>query len=192
MEHRKNLILDAAKIRFDRYGFKKTTVDEICGDCKMSKKTFYQFYKGKEDILVSLFIREALTAREKVMSQIRNIRDPKVQISKILTLGRDYFSEGQFMVKVLKDDEGLFAPFMQKKYYDFVENGILNILSDILKDGMRKGEFRKLDAQIGSYIIFKLFQGFTYAATNQIRNQGEKDKTMGELIDFIFNGIGRR
>ncbi len=32
MDDKREVILDAAKTRFDRYGFKKTTVDEICGD----------------------------------------------------------------------------------------------------------------------------------------------------------------
>ena len=189
---KKNLILDAAKSRFDRYGFKKTTIDEICGSAKISKKTVYDFFKGKEDILVSLFIREAFSARKAVLSKIDNVIDPKEKIDKLLRVARGYFGEGQFMVKILKDDKGLYAPFLHQKYYELVENGILNIISDILKQGIRKGEFRKLDPKIGSYIIFKLFQAFTYAATSQVKNQVEKDKVMDELLDFIFKGIGRQ
>ncbi len=41
MDDIKNNILDKAKDRLDRFGFKKTTMDEISRDCKISKKTIY-------------------------------------------------------------------------------------------------------------------------------------------------------
>jgi len=69
------------------------------------------------------------------------------------------------MVKVLEDGDGLYAPFLKKKYRILVEEGILNVFADILQEGIEKGKFRRLDTKITSYIIFKLFQAFTYAKT---------------------------
>jgi AcrR family transcriptional regulator len=173
----KDYILDISKKRFDRFGFKKTTVDEISRDAGISKKTLYENFKNKEDLFVSLFI----------------IEDPLVKIGKFMLFARDYFEEQPFMVRVLEDGDGLYAPFLKKKYRILVEEGILNVFADILQEGIEKGEFRRLDTKITSYIIFKLFQAFTYAKTMPWQNeQTDEEAELNIMINFISMAITRR
>ncbi len=189
----KDHILDISKQRFDRFGFKKTTVDEISRDGGISKKTLYENFKSKEDIFVSLFIKEALTARKAILSKLENIEDSLEKIRQFMLVSRDYFREEPFMVKVLQDDNGLYAPFLKNKYRIFVEEGILGIFSDILEQGIEKGEFRRLNTHIVSYIIFKLFQAFTYAKTMPSQNGLTNDEAdLDELISFISEAVIRR
>jgi len=61
MKHR---LFEIAKERFDRFGFKKTTMDEIAMDARVSKKTIYENFKSKEDLFAALFMKEALAARK--------------------------------------------------------------------------------------------------------------------------------
>jgi len=193
MEDNKNYILDVAKQRFDKFGFKKTTVDEISKDARISKRTLYEHFKNKEDLFVSLFIREALTARKEILKRLKNIGDPLEKIKKFMVFSRDYFKEQPFMVKVLEDEDGLYAPFLKKKYRVFVEDGILNIFEDILREGIEKSEFRRMDTRITSYIIFKLFQSFTYAKTMPWQNeQTDEGAELDAMNNFISKAIIRR
>lgn len=59
-------IIDAAKERFRHYGYPKTTIAEVAGDCAMSSGNIYRFFKGKIDIAVEIARREALTAIETI------------------------------------------------------------------------------------------------------------------------------
>jgi AcrR family transcriptional regulator len=189
----KDYILDISKQKFDRFGFKKTTVDEISKDAGISKRTLYENFKNKEDLFVSLFIREALTARKVILRRLRNIEDPLEKIGKFMLFARDYFEEQSFMVKVLEDGDGLYAPFLKKKYRILVEEGILNVFADILKEGIEKGKFCPLDTKVTSYIIFKLFQAFTYAKTMPWQNdQADKDAELAVMIDFISKAVTRQ
>lgn len=43
-------ILDAARVRFVRYGFGKTTMAEIAADCGMSAANLYRYFASKGDI----------------------------------------------------------------------------------------------------------------------------------------------
>lgn len=43
-------ILDAARERFTRYGFGKTTMAEIARDCGMSAANLYRYFENKHDI----------------------------------------------------------------------------------------------------------------------------------------------
>ncbi|MBW8781824.1 MAG: TetR/AcrR family transcriptional regulator [Verrucomicrobia bacterium] len=43
-------ILDAARRRFQRFGYLKTSMQEIAGDCDMSAANLYRYYEGKLQI----------------------------------------------------------------------------------------------------------------------------------------------
>ena len=43
-------ILDAANVRFQKYGFNKTTMAEIAKDCAMSPANLYRYFASKGDI----------------------------------------------------------------------------------------------------------------------------------------------
>ena len=80
---KKDHIMDMAKARFERFGYKKTTVDEISHDARVSKKTIYEHFKNKEDIFVSIFIRETLIARTVALKAAESTDDPLEKIKKI-------------------------------------------------------------------------------------------------------------
>ena len=59
-------IIDAAVERFLHYGYPKTTIAELAGDCAMSPGNIYRFFKGKIDIAAEIARREALQAVERM------------------------------------------------------------------------------------------------------------------------------
>lgn len=190
MAEPKEQILDIAKRRFARFGYKKTSTDEICKDARISKKTLYRLFETKEDLFVALFIREALTSRKVVMGRLKKINDPLEKIERFMQLTREYFKKEPFMVDVLRDKDDLYAPFLKEKYRVFVEGGILKIFSDIVKAGIERGEFREVDTDIAAYIIFKIFQAFTYARTMNYKASRDNDKReLRGVVEFISKAL---
>lgn len=51
----KNKILQAAWMLFRENGIKATSVESICKELKISKKTFYNHFKNKEDLITQTF-----------------------------------------------------------------------------------------------------------------------------------------
>jgi len=182
-------ILNSAKKHFDRFGYKKTTLDDIARDMKISKKTLYDHFEDKEDLFVSLFIRETLNARNRIFEKIPDTMNPLEKLKVALERGICIFSKDSFLVRVLKDDESLYSPFLTTKYHNLVEKGIITIIADILIEGKEKGLFRDINEQITAYYLFKLFQAITYAKTTDIEVD---ESTTKETIEFIFNGIVKR
>jgi len=179
-------ILNSAKKHFDRFGYKKTTLDDIARDMKISKKTIYEHFEDKEDLFVSLFIRETLHARSRIFEGIPDTMNPLEKMKAALERGICIFSKDSFLVRVLKDDESLYSPFLTTKYHDLVEDGIITIIADILTDGKEKGLFRDINEKTTAYYLFKMFQAITYAKTADMEVD---ENTTREMIDFIFNGI---
>ncbi len=181
-------ILSLSKKRFERFGYNKTTVDEIASDAGVSKRTLYQEFESKEKILQELFMFEALSVRKAILNQIKKITDPSEKLQTYLRLAKKYLDQNPFIVNVLNDESGFFAPFLKDKPR-VVEEGIEEIMVSILKEGMEKGVFRKMDEKVVGHCIFLLFKGFTYG-----RREGGKsfsNQTI-EVFDFVINGISAR
>lgn len=186
MEDKTDLILKAARARFERFGVKKTTMDEISRDVGISKKTLYEFFKSKEELFESVFIREALLNRDQILKKINGVKSPLKKIKLMIKLAVDQIKENGFMIQVLTDEDGLYVPYLKTEFRLQVEEGVLGLFIPIIEEGINAGEIRKLNPRPVAYFVFKLFQTFTYAKTDSIKGDS---KDLEEMIEFILKGI---
>lgn len=152
-------VFSAAKERFSRFGFKKTTVDEIADLAGVSKRTMYQVFNSKEDILAQLVMFEAVSFRHHCLGELRSHSDPVEKLQIFCTLWRDYFIENPFLGQVLTDDQGLFTPFL-KNTIDVVEDGMKEMIGRLLAEGIAKGGFRTQDLPATVDCILVLLREF--------------------------------
>ena len=103
MDDLKNLILDHAQSRFDRFGFQKTTMDEISRDCKISKRTLYEHFRDKQHLFDSLFVRECQKDLEIIFDRMGEVPDP---LDRLLKLLRNRLLVGAHRGKVFLRDAG--------------------------------------------------------------------------------------
>ena len=179
-------LLTLAKKRFERFGFNKTTVEEIAGDAGISKRTLYQEFESKEKILEELFMFEALSVRSAILNQIKKITEPSEKLQTFIRLAKKYLDQNPFIVNVLNDESGFFGPFLKDKPH-VIETGIEEIFISILKEGIDKGVFRKMDEKIVGNCLFLLFKGFTYGRKHVQNTSGLNQ--INEFMNFILNGI---
>jgi len=183
---KRNQVLTLAKKRFERFGFSKTTVDEIARDAGISKRTLYQEFENKEKILEELFMFEALSVRKAILNQINRIIDPAEKLQTYIRLAIKYLNHNPFIVSVLHDESGFFAPFLKDKPC-IIEQGIEEIIFNILKEGVKRGVFRKMDGKVVGRCIFLLFKGLTYGRNSPERPFGLKQTN--EFINFVMHGV---
>jgi TetR/AcrR family fatty acid metabolism transcriptional regulator len=183
---KRNQVLTLAKRRFERFGFTKTTVDEIARDAGISKRTLYQEFESKEKILEELFMFEALSVRKVILNQIKKIVDPAERLQTYIRLAIKYLNHNPFIVSVLHDESGFFAPFLKDKPC-IIEQGIEEIIFNILKEGVKKGVFRRIDGKVVSRCIFLLFKGLTYGRSSPARPLGLNQTN--EFIHFVMHGV---
>ncbi len=183
---RRTQILSLAKKRFERFGFNKTTVDEIARDATISKRTLYQEFENKGKILEELFMFEALSVRKAILNQINKIDKPTEKLQTYIRLALKYLDQNPFIVDVLHDESGFFAPLLKDKP-DTIEAGIEEIFVNILKEGVEKGVFRKMEEKVVAHCIFLLFKGLTYGRNSPDHPFGLNQTN--EFIHFIINGV---
>jgi AcrR family transcriptional regulator len=189
----KNLILDKAKERFDRFGYKKTTMDEISRDCRISKKTIYGHFNDKEDLFISLMLRESSKIREMIFARIEGFSDPLDKLTQLIKISLAYFNEDNFLTRLLKADETLFSAFLSKKYQSMIRQDIILMIADILIEGKKQGEFREVDEQLAAYAGVRLFQAFSYMRTIEFSQEKmDQGYYTDMLVDFIVHAIVKK
>ena len=74
-QYRKKIVITSGQI-FSRYGFKKTTMDEIAKELKMGKSSVYYYFKSKEDIFEAVVLYEANVLRNELTKAIKSVESP--------------------------------------------------------------------------------------------------------------------
>lgn len=171
-QEKKKKVYEAAKKLFARFGFRKTTVDEIAENAGISKRTMYEVFRSKEQILAELVLWEAINFRRFSLGQLKHLDDAARKLRKLCELSASYFRENPFLGRVLADDAGLFSPFLGNEL-EFVEQGIGEIISRLLREGMAAGRFRPMDVAATTACVMVLFRGFTYERNGPTDGDGE-------------------
>jgi AcrR family transcriptional regulator len=191
MDTIQNIILDKAQIRFDRFGFQKTTMDEISRDCKMSKRTLYEHFQDKKTLYESLIEREAHKDLAKILSHMGNIADPLERLLQLLRTSISYFSEDVFLTRLMKNDNELLSSIMIGKSHLLITDHLLKMITGIITEGKAQGSIRAdVDDEVAAYIGLRLFQAFSFMRT--ITFDSEKESRgfyIDALVNFFHNAL---
>ncbi|MDR3589074.1 MAG: TetR/AcrR family transcriptional regulator [Negativicutes bacterium] len=189
----KNLILDKARDRFDRFGYKKTTMDEISADCRISKKTLYEHFQDKENLFNCLFMREGREAQTVIFARTQGIANPLDRLKQLIRAAIDYFSEDNFLTRILKDEDALFSAFITKKYRYKMAEDIISGIAAIISEGKELGLVRDVDEKVVAYAGLKLFESFSYMRTVEFEEEKEEQGYYKEaLVDFFINAVAKK
>lgn len=82
--NRAELILEAAQELFSRYGYERTSIDDIAQHLGIGKGSVYLDFRTKEDILVALLTRHANYVLNFVQELVDNGGSPLKTLSRIL------------------------------------------------------------------------------------------------------------
>ena len=151
-EEKRESILVAARNLFLHYGFKKTSVEEIAREAGIAKGTVYLYFKTKKDILVRLGVEYLQNARDRLLTELNNERDPAVKLGRVLRLRAEeifnFVSEHPHAIDLFLDthteeDERQGAGRFYQEYMELLKN--------IIQEGIQQGVFRpqeNLDALV--------------------------------------------
>jgi AcrR family transcriptional regulator len=139
-------ILGAARARFERYGFNKTTMNEIAGDCAMSAANIYRYFPNKGEI-VAEGARRWLGDSERALRDIagraalspaeRLRRMVAVRLARMAELVSRHPHLDELIDHVCQQQPDLLADYTGR---------IRALVADVLDAGARAGDFAFADA----------------------------------------------
>ncbi len=185
-------ILSAARSLFEKQGLRKTTMDDIASRIGKCKGALYYYFASKDEIfeavvhqemteffkLVSFATSEVYGAKEKLIAYCRT------RLKKIGELGN--------LNEALKKDLIDFAGKMEgiRKRYDTLQ---VDLVKEIIIEGIRNGEFRKMDAayiESLSYLIVSSFKGLEMPLNVDKQQYTSLNKRAEFIVNVMVDGIG--
>jgi len=188
-EIRSEIINVASKI-FTRFGYKKTTMEEIAMACSKGKSSIYYYFKSKEDIFRAVVEKEALELKKDLMKEIASVDDPIEQLKKYILFRMHKLKTLTNFYAALNYDYLVHLDFIQniRKKYDQDE---ISVVTDILEKGIEKGEFVIDDPDLAAVALVTAMKGLEIPLFIK-KEHGKIEDRLDNLIKFLFYGLVRR
>lgn len=183
----KDSIVKSATIFFSKYGFYKTTVDEIAKHIHKAKGGIYYYFKSKEELFNEVLKQELSTVKLELKQIVSKETDPLITLKEYMltrlellnnslnyheTLKADLFEKYQF-VKDVRDD------------FDAFERNQLTI---ILEKGKNEGYLDVKSTKSTVDVIMMLINSIEIPLFLQNKYK-EYEGTIDELATLIVNSL---
>ena len=171
-------ILQQVRRLYYRYGIKSVTMDDVAKHLSISKKTLYQYFTDKEDLVRNIVMLD-YTNRHNFFQEIKNrnlnaIEELFEVYRMINTMFRDYNASMEYDIhKYYPELFSQFRELRRKRMYDTMYNN--------MNKGKKEGLYRK---ELNSKIIARLL-------VFKVENMFDNDIfTMEELASVkVFNEV---
>ena len=190
-EEIRETILNVAREIFSRYGFHKTTMDDIARANGKGKSSIYYYYKNKEEIFKAVVEKEVLVLKSKVLVAISTQQDSRERL-KAYVMERMHGLDGLLnLYSVLKTEFLSHYDFTEqiRKKYDMEE---ITIIKGILDEGVTKDEFNIEDTYLTAIAIFTAMKGLEIPLFIINTEQNHLEVRLDKILDVLFNGIMKR
>jgi AcrR family transcriptional regulator len=185
-EFRKKIIITAGQI-FSRFGFRKTTMDEIAKALKMGKSSIYYYFTSKEDIFEAVVLYEANVLRNELTTAIKSVESPVAKMEKYVFVRMKAFEKLSNYYNAIFDKNLDHFDFIEtiRAKYDREEIAILRLL---LYDGVRKKVFTVANSEYTALAIQTTLKGLEVPLFWKKRAV-DIDQRLNAILEVLFNGI---
>ena len=181
---------EAAEPLLDRFGYRKTTVEEVCHVAGMSKRTFYELFRDKHDLMLQWMETTINDLTESWEASLSPDLDPLSRLHSFLDLYAQMVREHPAMRVVVEDLELM---RMFGAHLDQVRLAQMGGPVDrILREGMAAGQFRQLDRRAAMWVVFGLLDTIYLLMPRVMDTPGplEDPVLAEETRQFIVRGLG--
>ena len=187
LEERRSEILKAATRVFAAKGFRRADVREIADKAGVGKGTVYRHFGTKKQLFLAAVDRGMGELTETILSRIAPFPDP---IKKIEVGVKEYFSffdKNKDLVEIFIQERSEFRGKSKATYFTYRDNNI-NELEENLREGIKKGIFRKVNVKRAAEALTDLMYGTVISHLMR----GERSRLVSHtknVLDIYFNGI---
>lgn len=179
----KDRILDAVARLIERYGLKKFTVDEVAAELHISKKTLYQYFSGKDEMIRQYFEVTLTSDKQSVLEAAAGERNFFEKIHAIVHSSHRY----RLPVRLM-DEAKQFYPEEWARIED-LKRFKLDEFKKLLKQAADEGILRP-DIHYGVLSAMLERVSDMFVDTDFLIENGIKaSQAMDETLNIIFGGI---
>ena len=148
-------IIDAASLLYAKKGFSATSIEEISEMAGVSLPVTYRYARKKAEIMKMIMEDVLNSFKENLTRQIGGVDHPRDKLATAVVLYSKIVDREQDKILLMYQKSGsLDAP--SKGIVMQLEVVVSEIFSEIIKEGIQKGLFRKIDVDLMAFNIMTM------------------------------------
>jgi TetR/AcrR family transcriptional regulator, fatty acid metabolism regulator protein len=186
---KRDALLRAAIETFAARGYFNAQVADVARTAGVAAGTVYLYFRGKDDLLISIFektMKEAIAAGRE---SIAGLDDPLAQLRTIARLHLDRMSRDRDLAVVFQVELRQSTKFMERFSATYLRD-YLGIIRDVIAKGQAAGAFRKdVNPTLGAKLLFGMLDEM---ATNWILSKRRYSlaNESETIVDLFVHGVG--
>jgi TetR/AcrR family fatty acid metabolism transcriptional regulator len=181
-------ILAAATRVFARHGFFGAQVADVASAADVAAGTVYLYFRGKDDLLVSIFEKTMASAIAEGRAALDGIDDPVERLRRIARMHLARLGSDRDLAVVFQVELRQTTKFMSR----FSTTGLrdyLGLIRDVVTDGQKQGYFRE---GVNPTLVAKMiFGALDEMATNWVLSERTYDlaSDADTVVDLFIHGL---
>jgi len=186
----KEAIVNVARHIFSRFGFKKTTMDEIAIASRKGKSSIYYYFASKEEIFQAVVEKEAQILKQELIKATNENDSPTQKLKMHVLMRMRTMEKLANFYSAIKDDYLGHLDFIEKirKKYDQEE---IQMMENILVEGVKDGIFEIDDTSLAAIAIVTALKGMEIPLFWGVEEK-DLETRLDHLIHILFNGVMKR
>ncbi|MCT4673040.1 MAG: TetR/AcrR family transcriptional regulator [Prolixibacteraceae bacterium] len=184
---RNSIVLSARNI-FGRFGYRKTTLEDIAKDAKKGKSSLYYYFDSKEELYMEVVKIEAKELAESIMRVLKEIVDPRERLYRYIyerTIRIGAFSTLHEAIKESSVDGMEFINPLRDRYLD----DEISIIERFLKQGVSYGIFDIPNTTLVANTLVIAIKGYDQPIIQRKFGLDSFREKLHSLISLLLKGI---
>ena len=189
---KKDLILTAATECFAKFGYKKTTLDDIGNQVGLNKASIYYYFKSKEEIFTIIVLNEFKQFISVLQQDIENKANCDQKILGYFVEKLRFWSQKSMILPQITEIEPDKLQQMMstgQEIYLKIEKKEKSFLINILQNCIRDGHIKECDVEKVSGLLFAVADGVKDRYIGFTKNKPLTAAEHGNMVDDIQTAL---
>lgn len=181
---KKTEILSTAADLFQKFGIRRISVEEICRTSKVSKMTFYKYFKNKNDLVRFMWEK----GFEQAMEKFDEVKAMDIPFEKKLQLMLKIKEETTAKISHEFAMDYFYATSDLKNFFEGLSHKSIGRFLDFIKEAQQRGEVR---SDIHPEFLLAIINNIKLLVKDEtlVKNYPTYKDFVMEINNFIFYGI---
>lgn len=171
-EDARERLLNAAEVCFEKFGLRRTTIDDVAREAKVSRSTVYRYFDGRGDLIVGAYMRESEVVNGKLRALLDRPGPFADRLLKATQRTIDSVRSGKYLPLMLSPEGALLVSKAVTASTAFYES-TRQTMGPYLEEAQKAGEVRK-DLDLDDFNEWMLRIVFSFAMIDSPSGQDAK------------------
>jgi AcrR family transcriptional regulator len=150
-------LVTAAESRFRRFGYKRTTIDDITTEAGTGKGSLYLHFESKQAVYMAVVAASLERFVEAASGLLDGPGSAPTRLRSLVELTIEHYGKDELLCASLFGRSGLVEGEVARMAADFQRARIRDLLRELLATGQREGSVRAhIDADAAAAVLFEI------------------------------------